>query len=164
MSYELLYTNEGKKKPLFLGGINPILEIRKYPPHKRTLKIAGSYYFLQFPHAVYMRRLRGYSVNLGVGFTDEIGKTLYSLPILSGFDATCLDLLFHFNFPLVTPFEDLISLFWQNEFPNLIASYSNNKAFKSYKDWANMSLAQVIENMKTYRSIVSSAPRELTIP
>ena len=102
-------------------------EARLYLPHKRTILSNGQYYYLPFPHTVFMRvtttfpECRGlpspvFVANLFVGFTTKAAKIIWSPPFGAyGFSA-CLDQVYHYDYPVETSFEDLIRIFWSGEF------------------------------------------------
>ena len=145
------------KKPSFellAKGTN--FELRIYPPAKRTVKIVGRNYFLQFPYVIFGKYfVKDEGSWLHIAFTDRkltrnsLSKMVY-LPsvgnILSDYWYACLDFGpdGHYRQFHKLTFEDLICKFWNNEF-SMEDSYESPPLGGRYHAWQKMSLDEVLK-------------------
>lgn len=135
-------------------------EVRLYRPCKRTINISGHDYFLPFPYMFFKRaverRMSNYNVGnihacLYVGFTTVEAKEVY-IPPFGGFSGylVCLDGNYHYDWPVKTTIESMISTFWATQFPNSLDHYylvvgpGEKVPFNGrYHDWQKMDYEQV---------------------
>jgi len=136
------------------------LEVRLYPPKKRTIVVAGRYYFVQFPQLlvtkIHLAHMPGGYFNpddsvgdakvcLAMHFLHE-GK-VYKVPlyqvnhVLEGWAACLVDRKSHGFFSPDTPFEHMFHLVWTSAFQHGTFNHWG------YHDWAKRDLEQVNENI-----------------
>jgi hypothetical protein len=143
MNYETLYKT-------------PTIEVRKYPPCKRTLHIEGKDYFLQFPYMVFAQRKTGEYNYLYVAFAKEDDQFVYfpSLGHIQG-DSWCICLAITDEFESEgKDFDELIDEFWFSRFccPRMghfsEAYKSLKKNFVRYREWQKLSEKQVLKQLR----------------
>jgi hypothetical protein len=158
------------KKPSFkvlAKGKN--FEIRIYPPVKRTVKIVGRDYFLQFPYIVF-GKYSGENTDgdtgswLHVAFADRnltkssLAKMVY-FPSLGNIRMrewyACLDVYIgHYMQPYDLTFEDLIYKFWNNEF-STEPFHESPPLGGRYHAWQKMSLDKVLKTISKIKHKIS---------
>ena len=148
------------KKPSFKilvkeGNIGGDIEVRIYPPVKRTVKIVGRTYFLQFPYVIFGkysgRNENGHKGSwLHVAFANRklrsLAKMIYFPPfgnIVREEWVVCLDVDDgHYLQSYDSTFEDLIHKFWNHTFSD---SYLSRPFGDRYHTWQKMSLDEVLK-------------------
>lgn len=134
---------------LYHGRISNDLEVRKYPPTKRTITVAGRQYFLQFPPIIVARIGGANSCKFFAAICDDADH-IYMLPFggCAADFSVCLDQRNHYNFPPNVSLDSLLRVFWQTDF----RSFMENGAFGGrLHNWAKMDLEQVFQEIKKLR-------------
>jgi hypothetical protein len=136
------------------------LDLRQYPPCKRTIMIEGKQYFLQFPSLVflwtgskYRNNARGFATGVFAAFSANKKiisdrDLIYQAPLPNVFDAgrVCMPS------PDVHTCDNFVETFWQSAFRGY--NYSSNlpqetlKAnFGSLVNWQRLTLNQVNDKL-----------------
>jgi hypothetical protein len=143
MSYKLLYKDD-------------TLEVRKYPPHKRTVSFQnGSQYnslFLPMPYMVYVgvTSSDGRYKGICIAFAKRSNKFVYSTPFNPhGF--VCVDASYHYAVPAYRDMGDLIKRYWNTSFyvNNYNFVFANINARAGQSIWLNKWLKKLWSEMTT---------------
>jgi hypothetical protein len=137
------------------------IEVRKYPPSRRTVDIDGHEYFLHFPYMVFARRIvihpdsNQTGTFLYLAFAKEDDNFVYCppLPNINNLFCVCLgrrsNWYGHFRQSIDTSFEELINRFWftdsyghwGNSGQALAANYARHRI------WEKLSAEEVLERL-----------------
>lgn len=138
------------------------IEVRKYPPSRRTVYINYNEYFLNFPYMVFAKKtiiqpqeLAGTYLYLAFAKEDDNFVYCPSLPNVNNLFCVCLghemntEWFGHFQQPIKTSFEELINRFWftnsygywGNSGKALAANYARNRK------WEKLSAEDVLERL-----------------
>ena len=147
------------------------MEVVKYPPQKRTVIVAGKYYFLQFPYTVFAKVDRGNDkCTLHFAFARESDDFVYFPPfahVEGSMWSVCMGAYYQFLLPYGAkrqdglragsfvigrnlPLKDLVEGFWatslnppsDNYFVTAYNALVMN--YGRYHDWARLTLPQVL--------------------
>jgi hypothetical protein len=146
---------------------NDILEVRKYPPCRRTIfREDGdgiTPFFIPLPYQVYFVRETIYGRELYLGFAKEDDKLIYPDPWNSTLIPVCIDTNHHVYLPETMSFEEIVGKFWATTFFEAGYEFSlmQRLQVRDFADWATKSPQEIVNNLRYAERKVSQIIRSL---
>ena len=133
-----------------------VIEVRKYPPCKKTIDTGQRYgrrsYFIPLPYQIYIGVLsitgQSTSRNFYISFANENDEFVYPTPWYGTDTIICMDLEWHLDIPEGADLNEAVSRFWSSYFwtpPQL--KLSNMLGGDSYEEWSKLTIDEIVQRV-----------------
>jgi len=137
---------------------NLLLEIREYPPQRRTIEILGRFYNLPFPYLIFLKEgnvdrnhLYAFSLIFAKSPIKSLHSEVYTAPLPNVFLPTghiCIGIQLDDNYG----FDGLLNAFWQTAFKSYDYSGGDitalRKNYGSLKKWSELTIDEALKKLK----------------
>jgi len=133
-----------------------LLEIREYPPQRRTVEISGKFYNLPFPYLIFLgeefhRDIETFSLIFAKSPIKSLHSEVYTAPLPNVFLPTghiCIGIQLDDNYG----FDGLLNAFWQTAFKSYDYSGGDitalRKNYGSLKKWSELTIDEALKKLK----------------
>ena len=134
------------------------IEIRKYPPCRRTIAVNRGYggidfYHLPLPYQIYIgvtssRLLSAYGGKrvFSCAFAKKSDKLVYMMPFYGPTQPICVDGHWHYTIPLNADLGEAASRFWSTAF-HKTTKIKDVFGVDTFEEWSKLSIDDVLERL-----------------